>query len=742
MSSTMLSNDSLCKLCSHVVSKEVRSSGMETEYDHHPSPEALEKSAQDGCPLCVRLWDSYTHIDQSRWPRIYYRYFKSNDRIYFGLNGQFFASIEMKPTKTFSELPDLTAHTGSMNSRNMASKWFRTCLEEHEICRHTIDQNYSPTRLLDIGSKNAPRLHLYIHDGFPPAPSYATLSHCWGSVPFKQLLIETLTSMTEGIDCDELPRTFREAIDFARHLDIQYIWIDSLCIIQNSVKDWEQESAQMEFVYRNAVCNIAATGAADSRMGCFFDRNPILAQACRVKLVDEDDGDSSLRSYDIIYSGYGSSGEVLGAPLARRAWVAQEQYLSNRTIQCARNQLYWACRERYASECHPDGFPEDVGVPNQKYFTEISPEQTTKSFDSSHDGKKPKKIPGLLKWNRIVMDYSKRLMTKEQDKLVAISGLAKDIEPEVHNYEENSGYLAGLWERFLPHQLLWWIHLPSIGGFVPLKTESYCAPSWSWASFRRAQILFPRTLPQSHSYMIQVLEAATEPKTSNLMGQVSGGHICLRGWLKSFSIQGTEPYDSRFEINGKFLDGARFHLDEGFGLPEDQLKVICLPIITDQIYHEDPKVHVQGLILKPTGKPEEYKRIGYFQIKITHKNSEFFKRPTYPSTSKFPTDGKASYEDVKREMAQRSKSTTGFIPRSSVDLPAQRNKDLEHRTPTWLSWTIFRSCFGNTSTADGTNDDSEAGVESDDVRESVSRGFDYDHYDFNQGWVESIFTLV
>ncbi|CAG8975341.1 hypothetical protein HYALB_00005671 [Hymenoscyphus albidus] len=714
MSSTMLSNDALCKLCSHVVSKEVRSSGM--SYDHHPSPEALEESARDGCALCVRLWDSYAHLDQSAWSRLYYYGSKVHDRIYFYLNKQIFAGIETKLTKTFSEFPSLTAHTGSMKSRNMASRWFRTCLEEHEICRQTINQNYSPTRLLDIGSKNAPRLHLYIHGRFSPAPSYATLSHCWKSAPFKRLHNETLSSMIEGIDFDELPRTFREAIEFARHLEIQHIWIDSLCIIQNSKEDWEQESAQMEFVYRNAVCNIAATGAPNTRIGCFFDRNPVLGQACRVELVDEDKEYSSLRIHDIIYRGASGSHEIYQAPLARRAWVAQEQYLSNRIIQCTRIQLYWACRELYASECHPGGFPEDASVPNHKYFTEISPKRTLESFDSYHDGKKSKKRAGLMKWNDIVPDYSNRSMTKEQDKLVAISGLAKDIESEVHNYEKNSEYLAGLWERFLPHQLLWRLHRPPIGGLIPLKTESYCAPT----SFRRAHIFFPRTLPQSPSYMIQVLEAATEPKTSNLMGQVSGDHICLRGWLKSFSIQGTNPYDSRFEINGKFLDDADFYLDEGFGLPEDQLEVFCFPIVTGQ-EDNDPEVYVFGLILGPTGKPEEYERIGYFQIDIVHQNSEFFKRPTYHSISKFPTDGKASYDDVKREMAQRSKDAEVRVHEYSSDLPAQ---------------------MGNTSIEDGANDDSEVGVESDDVRESVSGGFDYDNYDFNQGWVESIITLV
>lgn len=164
----------------------------------------------------------------------------------------------------------------------------------------------------------------------------------------KRLLKTTLLSMEKALLFDELPKTFQDAIILTRHLGIQYLWIDSLCIIQDSHEDWATESEQMEFVYKSAVCNIAATAASNSQEGCFVHRDPELARACRVKIINfvgEADDDIATETFDICSHDAEAKNPMLRAPLNRRAWVTQEQYLSNRIIHCARSQLYWECRE-------------------------------------------------------------------------------------------------------------------------------------------------------------------------------------------------------------------------------------------------------------------------------------------------------------------------------------------------------------------------------------------------------------
>ncbi|KAK8053194.1 heterokaryon incompatibility protein-domain-containing protein [Apiospora saccharicola] len=78
----------------------------------------------------------------------------------------------------------------------------------------------------------------------------------------------------QRIPWDSLPRTFRDAIRLAQYLGSDYLWIDSLCIIQDSLPDWNRKSVTMGDVYRNSVCNIAATDSSDSHEGCFYPRNP------------------------------------------------------------------------------------------------------------------------------------------------------------------------------------------------------------------------------------------------------------------------------------------------------------------------------------------------------------------------------------------------------------------------------------------------------------------------------------
>lgn len=150
--------------------------------------------------------------------------------------------------------------------------------------------------------------------------------------------------MMQGIAFRDLPKTFREAIILARHLQLRYLWIDSLCIIQDSAEDWAEESAQMELVYRNLVCNIAAAAAANSEEGCFVNRDPKFAQACRLHIFTASHRELNTNIYDpILRPTYGVGHPLSDSPLNKRAWVLQEQYLSKRIIYCTRNQLLWKC---------------------------------------------------------------------------------------------------------------------------------------------------------------------------------------------------------------------------------------------------------------------------------------------------------------------------------------------------------------------------------------------------------------
>ena len=130
-----------------------------------------------------------------------------------------------------------------------------------------------PTRLLDVGLDDSYALRVCEGASVPPGTSYVTLSHCWGGNVPMQLKKDNVSTFQAGLP-DGIPTTFADAIQITRAIGIRYLWIDSLCIIQDSVEDWQKEASLMDHVYEHAWCNIAATKARNSSEGLFSDRDP------------------------------------------------------------------------------------------------------------------------------------------------------------------------------------------------------------------------------------------------------------------------------------------------------------------------------------------------------------------------------------------------------------------------------------------------------------------------------------
>ena len=119
-------------------------------------------------------------------------------------------------------------------------------------------------------------IHTDLHDLKRP---YLTLSNCWGRTDIPKL---TAQQSSSTIPIDELPKTFKDAISVAKFLRIPYLWIDSLCIGQESKDGWEKEAAVTHKVYENAFCDIAATASKNSRGGLFYERDPSLLKPCHL----------------------------------------------------------------------------------------------------------------------------------------------------------------------------------------------------------------------------------------------------------------------------------------------------------------------------------------------------------------------------------------------------------------------------------------------------------------------------
>jgi hypothetical protein len=135
---------------------------------------------------------------------------------------------------------------------------------------------FYPTRLLELSDvRNTMEFVRLIESGQETMTgAYTTLSHRWGAADFIQLKRKNFDAFCDAIAIKDLPKTFQDAIDVSRKLGINYLWIDSLCIMQDKgdLNDWFREAGLMHKVYSHSYCNLSATGGVDSSDGLYQPR--------------------------------------------------------------------------------------------------------------------------------------------------------------------------------------------------------------------------------------------------------------------------------------------------------------------------------------------------------------------------------------------------------------------------------------------------------------------------------------
>jgi hypothetical protein len=220
--------------------------------------------------------------------------------------------------------------------------WLEQCDTNHACNQQNArSQGASPTRLICVGHADPEVLHLYVpreNEGV----KYTALSHRWGNYPPSKdnprycTTDGNIAARLNSFSLSELPKTFQDAVRVTRELGIEYLWIDSLCIIQWNPEDWKREAGRMEDVFALAYCTIAATSAVDSNAG-FLARNA-RTEYMRVQ-------DTTGHQVCICTHMDDFEKDVQEAELNNRAWVMQERVLAKRTIHFSANQTYWECGE-------------------------------------------------------------------------------------------------------------------------------------------------------------------------------------------------------------------------------------------------------------------------------------------------------------------------------------------------------------------------------------------------------------
>ena len=332
-----------------------------------------------------------------------------------------------------------------------------------------------PSRLIDTQAPTLTgwRLQSRTHE-LARETVYMTLSHRWGQAEFLSLADSTRHALEAGvIPLLRLPKTFADAISVTRRLNVRYLWIDSLCIQQDSLDDWRKESIKMRSVYSNAYCNIAAVDALDANSGLFFDRD-----MASISCAHEN---RSNKVKYIIFNADFWVDNVERGPLASRAWVLQERMLAKRTLHFGKEQVFWECAQLTASETCPEELLStvfDIRRPTIKVGNPLFSTTASETYMGNPRQHKLALDNLMAFWRRIVNQYARCELTKVNDKLVAIAGIASQLEPKM-----KVAYHAGLWSYNMVSELMWSVSgCKKANGEASVRPPGRRAPTWSWAS--------------------------------------------------------------------------------------------------------------------------------------------------------------------------------------------------------------------------------------------------------------------
>lgn len=428
----------------------------------------------------------------------------------------------------------------SRATRQFASNCLQSCMASHNECRRglttckegqltteLIAASDLPSRLLQISEGNNQIKLIQLSDLNPgqqegiSAVGFAALSYCWGGDQPVKLTKNSFTILKDGIATSKLPKTLQDAMWVTASIGLKYIWIDSLCIVQDDDTDKELEIARMSSYYGATTVTICTASASTCEEGFLGTRSDIHYDAGPFQLPFETrDGTGSILLY--------REAKPL-EPTTKRAWTLQETLLSRRVLVFSSKQLYWCCATANAG----------CGGPCPELRNRIlgDPESLVPSI---YPLKVLEKYPADLQWLRVTEDFMKRSLGFAEDKLLAISATASTLHPMFSERQGHVVYLAGLFISLADpvrtsEQLLWYIKVPQ-----SRRIKRYRAPSWSWACLDGTlnhlayKSYFPRgsTLDEYH-VRSRILDYGIDLSTpSALYGAIRGGFLLFHGSLR------------------------------------------------------------------------------------------------------------------------------------------------------------------------------------------------------------------
>ncbi|KAF2106890.1 heterokaryon incompatibility protein-domain-containing protein [Lophiotrema nucula] len=391
--------------------------------------------------------------------------------------------------------------------------WLQECDATHDRCGMTNPSGL-PTRVVDVGPPDGteePRLYnTRREDGH-----YAALSYCWGGPQPTTTTLATLNQNETSIAFEELPMTLRDAIIVTRKIGLRYLWIDALCIIQDSDEDKTEQIGRMDTIYEQAYVTIVAVGAEKCTEGFLHEKH--LAELLDVVYMSYRCRDKRNGSLCLTTSAsYGDDGQAI----SKRAWTFQESALSKRMLFYGA-RLYYECpssKGLYGKVEASDSSDEDWARTRMRKFP------ATSTIDQSQDSWPKQRLELSILWAKFMKSFSMRALTNPNDKLPAIAGVASRFQTLT-----GESYAAGMWKERFPFALAWRaVSETKKSKAQPTRRSlTWRAPSWSWAAID-GPIVFENATCTGAS-RCRILTCETEPLYPTApLGQLKSAMLALR----------------------------------------------------------------------------------------------------------------------------------------------------------------------------------------------------------------------
>ncbi|KAF2645842.1 HET-domain-containing protein [Massarina eburnea CBS 473.64] len=565
---------------------------------------------------------------------------------------EFFTDDE-RVTRYWDLVPIVPARSLSSSSREclgLARGWFDECLTSHTSCGSIQDTVAElPTRLLSVEP-------LFLYETQPgDKGQYAALSYCWGKSRAFTTTSNTLEDRKSGFEMSDLPKTCADAVMVARALGIKYIWIDSLCIIQDSQEDWSQESANMRHVYANSIITIAALDSPSSEAGLFVSSPGRETLKIPIKIPthspdthpsDNDPTSPTANIYARIHSAKRKIGFLHwsgartswgdNAGLETRGWTLQEITLSKRVLWFGGTEAGYSCRSTTACECEPWLTTAHMQYP--AWETNYPDHTARRARVEDSQSTDP-----LFVWYDFVERFSDRELSFQTDRLPALSGLAGAMARYL-----GGEYHFGHWIMGIQTSLLWRVPIFFHGSVedLPRNVPEGYAPSWSWASVPWA--IQCRKQDGSEFRHVDVVwdvcEVRAKKATKNLFGPGRGMVVVeamvvplvVEGDMFMFELSGGQKLEF-WSTNDWYCDFRAQDAGEDGHWDSNSLRDKMLWFVLAVMSHDDDDVEevewglshkgvgeAIGLILVPAGN-DTWRRIGLIEPRFTPEMTEAFR---------------------------------------------------------------------------------------------------------------------